>query len=339
MRAVFDISRFNPQTDRAPRLQRYEVELPDGATVLEALIEVQDRHDGSLAFRRACRHGICGSCAVRINGCARLACSAQVSTMIEQAAAMAARRRGVSDDQVEVGSVPVRVEPLGNMPVIKDLVTDTEAFWRKVRRVRPWLDPADPQRDPERDAERPQKPVEWDKVAEAVLCLECGVCYSECPALSASPEFIGPTALAKAHRYTVDNRDVAAHSRLHELSGEHGLWECARCYLCSERCPKHIGVREAITELGELAYDEGLRSDPGAKHAGAFVDSLKESGRLNGARLPMKTNGIFWTLSHAATVVKIARAGKLPALHATPIERHDELKRVIARTEADEDEA
>jgi len=336
VRAVLEIARFDPQTDAAPHWQRYELDVAEGTTVLEALMEVQDTQDGTLAFRRACRHGICGSCAVRIDGTARLACSVQVAEVLQQAAALAARRRGVSPAEVEVGSVPVRIEPLANMPVIKDLVTDTGAFWRKIRSVRPWLDPADPQRDPEREGERLQRPDEWARVAQTVLCLECGVCYSQCSALAASPEFVGPTALTKAHRYVVDSRDVDTHHRLYELSSEHGIWECARCYECTEHCPKHIDVRGAIAELGQLAYEEGLRADPGARHARAFVDSLKTTGRLEEARLPLRTKGLAWTLAHAGTALQLARAGKLPAVRPRPIERHDDLRHVIEQAEAEE---
>jgi succinate dehydrogenase iron-sulfur subunit len=323
VRATLEIQRFDPGRDPRPHAQRFTVELAEGSTVLEGLMAVQEYQDGSLAFRRACRHGICGACAMRVNGCSRLACNTQLADVAEQAERIAER---TGEDEAAV-----TVAPLANMPVVKDLVTDMEVFWRKLRRVRPWLTPDPAPVDPDR--ERLMTPVEWDRVAEAVLCLECGACYSACESLAASPEFIGPTALAQAHRFVADPRDGAARERLAELSDEHGLWECTRCFACTERCPKHIRVRELITELGGLAYDERLRDDPGVRHAQAFVASLKESGRLNEATLGVRSRGVAWTVRHAAQIARQARAGKLASPRPAPIDEHDGLKGIIDRAE------
>ena len=148
--------------------------------------------------------------------------------------------------------------------------------------------------------------------------MECGVCFSDCTAVQATPEFIGPTALVKAHRYATDPRDNDSHHRLAELSDQHGLWECMRCYFCSERCPKHIRVRDLIAQLGEMACDEALRTDPGARHAEAFITSLREGGRLNEAKLPVQSQGWVWTLQRLPMVVRIALAGKLQLAAVAP---------------------
>jgi succinate dehydrogenase / fumarate reductase iron-sulfur subunit len=325
VRATLEIERCDPGRDPQPYAQRFTVELADGSTVLEALMAVQEYQDGSLAFRRACRHAICGACAMRVNGCSRLACNAQLADVVEQAARMA-ERRGEDEDEAAV-----TVAPLANMPVVKDLVTDLEVFWRKTRRVRPWLVPDGAPVDPDR--ERLMTPGEWDEVAQAVLCLECGACYSACESLAASPEFIGPTALAQAHRFVADPRDGTARARLADLSGEHGLWECTRCFACTERCPKHIRVRELIADLGGRAYDERLRDDPGVRHAQAFVASLRESGRLNEATLGVKSQGVAWTVRHAAQIARQARAGKLASPRPAPIDEHDRLKEIVERAE------
>jgi len=368
MRAVLDVARFDPQAgpdatrvDRQSgqsggrRLQRYEIEMPEGSTVLEALMAVQDGLDGTLAFRRACRHAICGSCGMRINGCAKLACNTQVSVAMGQAADMArspghpaaaaagrggadshaAGRDGADRDITERndGEPGILIEPLGNMTVIKDLVTDMDGFWARLRERRPWLFP--PLAAPGPDDEFRVSPKQADVLAQGVLCLECGICYSDCNAVEAEPQFVGPAALVKAHRYSFDPRDEAVHERAVDLAGEHGLWECMRCYFCTQRCPKHIRVRELIAQLGELGVREGLDADPGARHAQAFVDSLRRSGRLNETDLAVKSQGWGWTLQRLPLAVRVALAGKL-TLPPRPIDSHDALLAVMARAEQEE---
>ena len=164
------------------------------------------------------------------------------------------QRRGVA------GPPAIRIEPLGNMAVVKDLVTDMDDFWASLRARRPWLFP--PAASPGPDDEYRVSPEQWDVLAQGVLCLECGVCYSDCDAVAAEPRFVGPTALVKAHRYSFDPRDDAVHERAADLSGEHGLWECMRCYFCTQRCPKHIRVRELIAQLGERCRRRGARRRP-----------------------------------------------------------------------------
>ena len=347
VRAGLRVRRFDPQQGSEPTWSTYQVELPDGSTVLEALMKIQDEQDGTLSFRRACRHAICGSCAMMINGCSKLACNTQVSLAAEQAARMAAHGReawrdgredAAAEDAAAEGAAaegaaaPILIEPLGNMPVVKDLVTDMDAFWRKQRRVRPWLFAPDDGIDP--DHERRMSPPEWDRMAQGLLCLECGSCYSECDAVTASPEFVGPAALAKAHRYTTDTRDADAHQRLADLSDEHGLWECMRCYFCSERCPKRIRVRDLIAQLGELAVRDGLDTDPGARHAAAFVESLEKSGRLDETRLAVRSQGVGWAARRLPMAVRVAMAGKL-SLPPRPIDGHEALRRVIDAARAD----
>ena len=320
--ATLSVLRSNPPVEPEISWQTYAVEMPDDSTVLEALMKIQDEQDGTLAFRRACRHAICGSCAMRINGCAKLACNTQLSLAAEQARQMATlpgRAAGETDGAVTVA-------PLGNMPVVKDLVTDMDVFWRKLRRTRPWLFPLTQSPDP--DEESHVLPQEWERLAQGVLCLECGACYSDCCAVAAAPEYIGPAALVKANRYVTDVRDIDEHRRLLDLSDDHGLWECLRCYFCSERCPKHIRVRELIAQLGELAWREGLRRDPGARHAQAFVTSLQKSGRLDETSLAVRSQGLAWAAHRLPMAVRVALAGKL-APPPRPLEGHEALTRVM----------
>ena len=348
MLAALEVLRYDPQVGPERRRQRYEVELPAGSTVLEALMAVQDEQDGTLTFRRACRHAICGSCGMRINGCARLACNTQVSMMMTQAAEMAAYPAAGGRDAQGAGgpeatgsakTSPVRaisLEPLGNMPVVKDLVTDMDTFWRKLRERRPWLFP--PADVPGLDDEFRMSPEQYDVLAQGVLCVECGACYSDCNSLDAEPRFYGPTAFVKAFRYATDPRDYSFHERALDLSDDHGVWECMRCYFCTQRCPKHIRVRELIAQLGALAVRDGLESDPGARHAQAFVDSLRTSGRLNETDLAVKSQGWAWAAQRLPMAVRIALAGKL-SLPPHPVPGHERLLDVMAAAERQEQAA
>ena len=198
------IRRFDPESGEPAYWADYDVDLPPERSVLDGILQVKDREDGSIAIRCSCRAAICGSCGVRINGRSALACNTRIGEASERG------RDGV-----------ITVEPMGNMPVVKDLVTDMEAVhWKKVRRVVPWLVPA----------EEPPEGQEYIVPAEAMLdvtqamaCIHCGVCVSACLSLEVDPEFIGPAALAKAYRFVGDPRDGEHEARLKDLAEDpHG---------------------------------------------------------------------------------------------------------------------
>jgi len=327
--AALAIRRYDPELGDEARWQRYEIEMPAGSTVLEALMYVQEHVDGSLAFRRSCRHAICGSCGMRINGCARLACNTQLTAVVAEAERRAARRSAPSvtgDDDAALAGAAVRIEPLGNMPVIKDLVTDMTVFWEKLRSVQPWLQSLDERAGA--DGERLMTPHQYAVVAQGLLCVECGACYSDCIAMEAAPEFIGPTSLVKAFRYTYDVRDDQAHRRLHDLAGEHGMWECTHCYVCTQRCPKHLRVRELIGRLSELAQVEGLCSDAAVKRAQAFVAGIELSGRVDERTLADESGAARTGVSAAlpAPVSEMLRGGA-----REPVSDVDLVRRVAGR--------
>ena len=339
--ASLRVLRFDPETDKEPRWQRYEVELPEGSTVLEALMHVQDHQDGSLTFRRSCRHAICGSCGMRINGCARLACNTQLAVVAAEAQRCwapgpegAAPSGNRSAGEAAAAPAPISIEPLGNMPVVKDLVTDMTQFWAKLRGVQPWLQSLDAHPDP--DHERPMSPETYGVLSRALLCVECGCCFSDCCSVEASAEFVGPTALAKAFRYAFDTRDDQLHRRMFDLTNEHGLWECTRCYFCTQRCPKHLRVRELITALGGLAFEEGLRADAGARRAAGVRASVLASGHLDEARMTLAAQGPAGALARLPQAARAAVSGKLSL---RPLEPVDKLEDVQAVARAVEDEA
>lgn len=291
MLAQFKVQRFVPEVDARPHVKDYAIELPGEATVLEALTAIKEQEDGSLSFRASCRSAICGSCAMRINGCAKLACKTRVA-----------------DETALFGSVTV--EPLQRLTVIKDLIVDMEPFWAALRRVKPWLMP-----DPNERVPRRERLVEPDQRLREVfrdsLCIFCGSCYADCNVVEVERSFIGPAALARGHRYVMDTRDGMTDQRLREMSEPHGLWECARCFVCTEVCPKDVDPREAIRSVCEMAYERGIVSDPGVKHAQAFLDSTEASGRLNEATLPYKTKGVS-VLGMTPVAVRMLLKGKVP---------------------------
>jgi succinate dehydrogenase / fumarate reductase iron-sulfur subunit len=184
------IRRFDPESAEPPYWADYDVELPPERSVLDGILQVKDREDASIAIRCSCRAAICGSCGVRINGRSALACNTRIGEAAERG------RDGV-----------IAVEPMGNMPVLKDLVTDMEAVhWKKVRRVVPWLVPAE---EPPEGQEYVVPAEAMLDVTQAMACIHCGVCVSACLSLEVDPDFIGPAALAKAYRFVGDPRDGA----------------------------------------------------------------------------------------------------------------------------------
>jgi len=151
-----------------------------------------------------------------------------------------------------------------------------------------------------------------DVIHKESLCINCGCCVSECNAMESSPEFTGPQALVKAMRFVGDPRDGRKVERLEALNGQHGLWECTRCYFCNERCPKDIDPRDAIAKLGAESMKEGIDRDMGAKHAKWFVTSARTTGWLRETELVPKTQGVVAAIKQTRFALDLARHGKVP---------------------------
>jgi succinate dehydrogenase iron-sulfur subunit len=271
-------------------LRRYDVEAPDWATLLDVLDIIKDQHDGTLSYRKSCRMMICGSCGMRMDGAAVLACKTRMW------------------DIAQSGHVPV-IAPMGNLPVIKDLVVDMAPFWRKIRSVKPWLDPG---YDEVRERERIVSQQEMNVIHKEALCIMCGCCVSECNSMESDPEFLGPAALAKGFRFVGDARDQTTPERLSDLNSEHGIWDCTRCYFCNQRCPKGVDPRDAIAKLGAESIKEGIDHDMGAKHAKWFVSSAKTTGWLRETELVPKTQGVVSAIKQTRFALALARHGKVP---------------------------
>ncbi len=289
MDVALKIWRFDPTTgDRV--LRDYEVEAPEWACLLDVLDLIKDKVDGTLAYRKSCRMMICGSCGMRMDGRAVLACKERMKPIVDS------------------GHVPV-ISAMGNMPVLKDLVVDMGPFWSKIRAMKPWLQTGYEEL-PEREFR--VAPQRMDPIKKEALCIMCGCCVSECNSMESDPQFFGPAALAKGFRFVGDPRDQATVERLEAYSEEHGIWNCTRCYFCNERCPKGVDPRDAIAKLGADAMHHGIDRDMGAKHAKWFVHSAKSTGWLRETELVPKTQGVVAAVKEAKFALSLAKRGKVP---------------------------
>ena len=265
------VAALQARVRRGPYWEEFDVELDPTLSVLDGLLQAKDREDGSLSVRCSCRAAICGSCGVKINGQSTLACLTQVGEAHEFA------NRANEGGEPE----PIVVEPMGNMPVIKDLVTDMEStHWEKIRRVTPWLlDDGDP---PER--ERIVPPESMVDITQTIACIQCGACVSSCLSMEADPDFIGPAALAKAYRFVGDPRDVERSERLYDLAQDpHGIYDCTHCFSCIDACPKGVAPMDQIMRLRRLAgHDEEIHDrNNGHNHEKAFVKIIEKKGTLD----------------------------------------------------------
>jgi succinate dehydrogenase / fumarate reductase iron-sulfur subunit len=341
------IRRYQPESGEGPFWEEFEVELEESLSVLDGILQAKDRDDGSLAVRCSCRAAICGSCGVKINGESTLACKTQLG----HAHAAANRRNG--------GSEPIVVEPMANMPVVKDLVVDMEStHWTKIRRVTPWLLPAgDP---PEREYVVP--PESMIDVTQSMACIQCGACVSSCLSMEADPEFIGPAALAKAYRFVGDPRDAESRERLYDLAQDpHGIYDCTHCFSCIDACPKGVAPMDQIMRLRRLATrDEGIVDDNnGQRHEEAFTKMIRKKGTNDEALLLQESfapgikgklkpprGAVKALIESLPTALRGIRTGKMrslpkliPGIHAKlPDGAQDEVEQIYEHAEGHHEE-
>ncbi|MEB3229321.1 MAG: succinate dehydrogenase iron-sulfur subunit [Synechocystis sp.] len=225
-----------------PHYQTYDLAVDPQTTILDCLNQIKWEQDGSLAFRKNCRNAICGSCAVRLNERPILACKESIQTILQW---------------LETTNQPVTGEfiigPIGNLPVVKDLVVDMDPFWGGLNAVYPYLMN---KRQGDTTAEFPQSPQQRADLDQLSNCILCGICYSDCDAKKKNAEFVGPHALAKSHRLIADNRDMAGKSRLEALGKEkQGVWGCNNCRMCSDSCPTGVAPLSQIEALKIRLFD------------------------------------------------------------------------------------
>jgi succinate dehydrogenase / fumarate reductase iron-sulfur subunit len=272
------LRRYDPESGEPPYWDEHTVELEPHRSVREAILQARDRFDGSIGIRCSCRQAICGSCGVRINGEPGLACH----THLDHA------RDGAGDGTIVV-------EPMGNMPVLKDLIVDMDdVHWRKVQRVTPWLLPSEP--PPEREYIVPRESMV--DVTQTMACIQCGACVSDCLAMEVDPEFIGPAALAKAYRFVGDPRDQQQRERLVDLAQDpHGIYDCTHCFKCVDACPKDVNPMGQIMRLRRIAGSDQhiVDRNNGERHEVAFTSLVRDYGLNHEAELiPRSYGGDSW---------------------------------------------
>jgi fumarate reductase iron-sulfur subunit len=231
------VARYLPEKQSEQTFDEHEIPCPKDWVVLDGLNYIKDRIDGSLSFRWSCRMGICGSCGMTVNGEPRLTCATFL---------------------VDYAPGPIKVEPLANFPVIRDLVVDIGDFMRKLPQVSPWIVRDDEL--PVEEGEYLQTPAQLDAFSQFSMCINCMLCYSACPVYALDPEFIGPAAIALAQRYNLDSRDQGADVRLDLLIHPEGIWGCTFVGECTRACPKGVDPAGAIQRYKLTAALQSVRS-------------------------------------------------------------------------------
>ncbi|HEX6585785.1 MAG TPA: succinate dehydrogenase/fumarate reductase iron-sulfur subunit [Solirubrobacterales bacterium] len=347
------VRRFKPEDREGPYWETFDVDLDPTLSVLDGLLQAKDRDDGSLAVRCSCRAAICGSCGMKVNGESTLACK----TMLEEAQSYAETHKVAAqeggDESSGNGRTEIVVEPMANMPVIKDLVTDMEStHWTKIRRVTPWLLPEGDA--PEREYVVP--PESMIDITQSMACIQCGACVSSCLSMEADPDFIGPAALAKAYRFVGDPRDAETKERLHDLAQDpHGIYDCTHCFSCIDACPKGVAPMDQIMRLRRAAGGEGIvDQNHGHNHEEAFTKIIEKKGTLDESLLLQESlapgikgkliprhGAIKGLIESIPTAIRGLRTGKMrslpkliPGIHPKlPGDAQGHVKRIYAHTE------
>jgi fumarate reductase iron-sulfur subunit len=220
-----EVFRYNPETDAEPHWQRYTVPRNEEWVVLDALNYIKEKLDPTLSYRWSCHMAVCGSCGMMVNGEPRLSCKSFIRDLPDL----------------------IRVEPLTHFPVERDLVTTIEDFMAKLARVKPYLIPKAPKSIEQ--GEYLQTPAELIRYKQYTQCINCMLCYAACPEYGLIPKFLGPAAIALAHRYNQDTRDGGRDERQDEVAAEEGVWECTFVGACSQVCPKHVDPAAALQQV------------------------------------------------------------------------------------------
>ena len=346
---LLKIRRFDPNSGQAAYWDEHPVQLGERNSVLDAILKVRDEVDGSVGIRCSCQQAICGSCGVRMNGKPGLACN----THLEDAAARAHGTGWNDASGGDGGSTPagvIEVEPMGNMPVIRDLIVDMDAVhWKKIQRVTPFLINSEPV--PEREYVVPHENMV--DVTQTMACIQCGACVSDCLSMEIDPLFAGPAALAKAYRFVGDPRDAERNERLKDLAeDEHGIYDCTHCFNCIDACPKGVDPMSQIMRLRRIAGNDEKINDRnnGHRHEDAFVTLVRDHGLLHESELLARSyGGNSWfgkfhpaagqeIMSSISTVLTGVIRGKMnPKIallgHKIPKPDLDAVKKIYARIE------
>lgn len=237
---IFKVLRFDPDKDSKPYFKSYQLILERGMTILDGLMHIKETQDNTLSYRKSCRMGICGSCAMFVNGLPVLTCQTQIA---------------------ELDSDVVVVKPLPNYPIIKDLVPDLDTLFKKHQDIKPHIIREDVEELNNPTGEFAQTPEELDRYIQFAYCIKCGACLSACPTCATDDSYIGPQALTQAYRYMADTRDGGFKQRKEVADSSHGVWICHFPGACSEACPKGVDPAFAL-QLLKRKLIFGFRQKP-----------------------------------------------------------------------------
>ena len=307
---TFKVFRFNSETDFLPYYETYELEVTAEEVVLDILNRIKWEHSGSLSYRRSCRHGICGSCSIKVNNKAVLACKERMF------------------DMIDLFGEEMTLRPLSEKRAVKDFIIDKGDFWADYDKVSPYL-VTDIDEAP--TAENLVTPAQAEEILDAEICIQCGNCYYSCPAMETNETFIGPAAFAKAYRFTADVRDDAKEERLDIINQPgQGVWDCMKCFECAEACPKDVNPIQKITKLHNQVFQEGMaKNNVATRHAVAFKSSIKSIGLLDEAKMMIFSERTH-IVKHIPASIKMLKVGKLPMPWNMPkSENLDEIKTLV----------
>jgi succinate dehydrogenase / fumarate reductase iron-sulfur subunit len=303
--------RFNKETDYLPHYDTFDMDVREDELILDVMNRIKWEHDGSFSYRRSCRHGICGSCAVKVNGKATLACKDKVF------------------DLVDTFGEELIIDPQSKKRAYKDMVIDKADFWGQYDSVKPYL-VADIDENPV--AENKVTIEEAEAIDEADYCIQCGACYYSCPSVENNPEFVGPAAMVKAWRFNSDVRDTAKNERLESLQDlGYGMWDCVKCFECAEACPKELDPIGKITKLHQQTFQEGqARNNVAVRHAVGFKWSAYKHGLLDEGELVRYSEGNIGVMKHIPEAIAMFKKGKIVMPWNMPKSKNlDEIQKLI----------
>ena len=223
-KVTLEVFRFRPDQDADPTFQSYQVPYRDDWVILDALNWIKDQVDGTLTYRWSCRMGVCGSCGMMVQGVPRLTCATFLREFYPN---------------------PIRVEPLANFPVLRDLVIVLDDFMAKLKSVKPWIIRDDVNAA---NGEFLQTPAQLARFKSYSMCINCMLCYAACPVVGLETDFVGPAATALALRYNLDSRDQGAAQRQDVLGGDDGAFGCTFVGECTSVCPKNVDPAAALQQ-------------------------------------------------------------------------------------------
>lgn len=243
---TIEVSRYDPEGDNKPYLQRFEIPYDDTTSVLDALHYIKEQLDSSLSYRWSCRMAICGSCGFMLNGIPKLGCNHFLRDYVAQA----------SSADLEAGKAVLTIEPLDHFSVERDLLVNMDEFLTHLEAVQPYIKNDNGRAgsgvrmqaaELAKEVNR-QTPTQLARYQQYANCINCGLCYAACPQFGMNPDYVGPAAIAIAHRYNLDSRDAGKAQRMEVLNTPDGVWPCTFIGFCSEVCPKGVDPAAAINQ-------------------------------------------------------------------------------------------